>query len=368
MDNHSYKLETVQAIFFILIVMTNKIILNLPKRIIQSTNSGALLNTIYTGVIGLMVCIFICKIISQFPNYDILDISEYLGGKFLKTIIALGFIFLFVLVSAIVVISFSSLLSSIYFKNSPILFVMLFFVIGAAIANRYGFKAIVKTNVIIIPFILISILIMILGISKTFVFERIFPILGKNVETTFLIGTSNIFAYSGFSYLYLIYPFLKKKNDIYKVSILSFLISWIFLFLSIFSLIMALPYVYHSEEINSTYIVSRVVEFGSFLQRLDALFIYIWILSSLSYISISIFFILFILKKLLGLENEKNLSFSLCAMILGLALLPQDFADVAFIENTVFKYHILIFAYGICLSVLILAIIKHKVRKHSDNF
>ena len=128
MDNQSYKLETVQAIFFILIVMINKIILNLPKKIIQSTNSGALLNTIYTGIIGFMICIFISKMLTKFPNYDILDISEYLGGKFLKILVSIAFVALFILVSSSVVISFSSLLNSIYFKNSPLLFIMLFFI------------------------------------------------------------------------------------------------------------------------------------------------------------------------------------------------------------------------------------------------
>lgn len=144
MENN--KITKVEAIFLILIVMVNRIILNLPFSIIQVTKSGSPLNLIYIGVIGLLIVILMNKLFEKFPSSDILDIAEYLGGKILKIIIALIAISFLFLSLYITLAEFSNILEIIYFKRSPKIFILMFFILAGLIANLIRISFNYKNN------------------------------------------------------------------------------------------------------------------------------------------------------------------------------------------------------------------------------
>ena len=74
----STKISNIEAIFFILTIMINHIIMNLPKSILNFSGSSSILNIIMILIITLIIVYFITIVMKKFPNQDILDISEYL--------------------------------------------------------------------------------------------------------------------------------------------------------------------------------------------------------------------------------------------------------------------------------------------------
>lgn len=164
LDNKIGKME---AIYFLLILIINQIILNIPKTIIQETSTGSILNIIEIGIIALIIAMIICKCFKNFQNSDIIDVSEYLGGKFLKTIIGLGYILFFSLVICTIILKFISIIKVIYFPKAPHIYVFLFFFIAIAVANFLGKRSILKTNALIVPVILFSLIIIFFGVSRT---------------------------------------------------------------------------------------------------------------------------------------------------------------------------------------------------------
>ena len=81
------KLENIEAIALIAIIMANKIILNIPKSIILSTGTSAWINVIFISVLAVLLACLISNLFKNFPNADILDVSSYLGKNLLKNII-----------------------------------------------------------------------------------------------------------------------------------------------------------------------------------------------------------------------------------------------------------------------------------------
>ena len=78
------KIGFVEAILFVLVVITNKIILNLPKTIITGCGNSAWINVIYISILAILLTLLIVKLFKKFEGYDIFDVSNYLGGKPLK--------------------------------------------------------------------------------------------------------------------------------------------------------------------------------------------------------------------------------------------------------------------------------------------
>ncbi len=353
------KISKLEAIFLILIVMINKILLNIPKEIIKQSETGSPANIIFTTILTLIITLIICKLFQKFPNEDIIDISQYVGKKPLQIILGTLLLILFTMIITSVIYEFTTLLQIIYFPNTPLPLILLIFLGCMGVANKTGFKSIIKTNSVIIPIILLSLIVIFAGILKNLNFNRLYPILGQNVKTTFLEGSQNIFAYGGLLYLFFIVPFLKNKKDFKKVALISMLVSGLFLLFTVIILLSTFPFIINSEEIMSMYLLTRCIELGKFLQRTDAIFIFLWIISAFSYLSISLMFMSNIFGKLTECKESRNFSYSFLGIFFAIITLLQNQTFFKLLSTTVYKYSILSILL-LCFIILIIGNIKRK--------
>lgn len=63
------KIGNIEAVALILTIMINHIILNLPKNLIHTTSSGAILNVIFISLIALVIVYIICQLLKNFPRF-----------------------------------------------------------------------------------------------------------------------------------------------------------------------------------------------------------------------------------------------------------------------------------------------------------
>lgn len=362
------KIGNIEAIALILAVMINHIILNLPKSIIQSTSSGAIVNVIFITLVAFGIVYLICQLLKNFPGLDIFDIAKFLGGKWLKVVIGILFICYIIFTVSTILRSFSEMLKIIFFPRTPVQVIMLLLLIAIVIVNKLGFRPIARSNLFFMPIVLFSIFFIFIANFGNYTAQRIFPLLGNGMVTTFLSGLSNLFAFGGIAYLYFIPPYLKEQKDYSKIAFSAVGISAIFLLMSVTTLLLIFPLITSSEEILPLYLASRFIEFGRFFQRLDATFVFIWIISMASYLSIAFHFSTSIFKSITNLQSSKWIIGLLASFSFGFALLPENLKQISFLENTVYKYIILILIIGIGLSLLIFANIKYLIVQKKKGF
>lgn len=352
-----------EAISIICIISLSQLILNVPKTIINSCGTGSIVNILYVSLIGLITCIIFSKIIKNFPSDDIIDISEKLGGNMLKFIISLIFIAFFIILILIAISDFSYLLKCVYFQDAPLTFILIFFIIGALFANLSGFNSIKKVCSMIIPILIYSFLIIFFKSTPNIELEDLTPILGYNYKSTFQTGLLNLFFFN-FIILYLfIMPLLKKKNDINKIIFTSFSINVFILILTIISVISIFTNHISSSNINSLYFLTRSVKLSNFIEQVDAIYIFIWTLSILAYISVLLFFIIHILNKLFHFKDQTQLSYSILSIIIGLSLIFVNLSQINFLEETIFRYSSIIITFLISFIILFLGNIKEKHKR-----
>ena len=82
-------LENIEAIAFVVILSINCMILSTSQVLVNTCASSSLLNVLFITIIILIVTFIFCLLSKQFLGKDLLDISEFLGGKPLKIIIGL---------------------------------------------------------------------------------------------------------------------------------------------------------------------------------------------------------------------------------------------------------------------------------------
>ena len=354
------KIGYVEAIALITIVMINKIILNTPKDIIAKTGPSSCLNVLYISAIAIAIVYLIAYLFKKFPGKDILDISEFLGGKPMKVVIGLAYILLLIMLTASIIKNLSETLRTIYFKTSPILFIALFFIVSSTICNRFSIKVIAKANLIISPAIFISIIIILASSIKNFMPERIFPILGYGLNQTFFSGLSNIFSFSGILYLLFLPPLLDKPNKLKSMSVIAIIISSVYLLLSVTCLLLSLSFTMHSDESFSLYVLTRNLDYGRFIQRVDAVFILIWIIAIVSYINIPISLCIYIFKKLTNISDTNSINYSINLLILAISIIPIEYAIFTTLIAKSVQYSFFILFFAISIPILILANLKLK--------
>lgn len=340
-----------EAIFLVLTIMVNHSILNLTKTIISSTNSSALINTIYISILAIILSYILYALLKNFPTFDILDISNFLGGKVLKSIIGILFFSYFIFFTATLLMNFVYCLQIIYYPNTPTFFIILTFLICAFFVCNLKYNALYRSNLLIIPFVVLSIFILFFGNMREFSFENMFPLLGNGINTTFLNGISNLFIFQGLIYILFLPPLLKDYSQLKKISIISILFSAIYLFFNIAIILFLFGPNVTNTLLMPSYSAVRYIEFGTFFQRLDSVFLLTWIISFISYLSISINTCCNILKKTTTIKSVKFSTILVCFFILMVSLVSSSYAVSTFLIDIVYKYA---FFFIIIISIIVL--------------
>ncbi len=361
------KLGNFEAICLIVVLFVNHIVLNLPQMILDNSGTASVLNCIYILALVLIFALLTVKLLKNFLGLDIIDISEYLGGKPLKFLIGILCIGYLIMESAFFTRMFSKNLLLVYFENYPIAFIVFLFLFVAVIANLIGKKSIIKVNTIVVPLAILSIFFTFIFVVDLLRIERSLPILANGASSIFLAGASNVFAFNGLFFLYFISPMLNKKEDTSKVTFASVLICGIFLILAIGLLVFAFSNIYSISRISPIYFIIVNSRLTAFLERPEMIFIFIWALALMSFLSIAVMFCLNIFKKLTNMKEVKSLAPAACSIIFIVALVISDVFTLETFANAFYKYATLILVFGLFTLVLIGANIKKKILNKRES-
>ena len=359
---NNIKLSNLESIGLVLIIIINHVILNFSKSIIANTGSASALNILFLGIILLLFVQFLLFLFKHFSGLDILDVSEFLGGKTLKIITGILFMSYFIVFTSVLLRSFSENLKIIYLDKLPIIVIVLFFIFSITFANKLGIKTIAKVNLLILPVLIFCIIFVLLANSNNYDFHGLFPLLGSGVKQTFIIGLSNMFAFSSISILYFFPPMLEDDKSFRKIARISTILSVVLFFFSIVSFLALFPFIRNSEEIMALYLATRYIEFGRFFQRLDAIFLLVWTVGVISYLCIAVSLAINVFKKISNISDHNGILYCFSGIIYLISLISTNLAQLNYIEINIFKYVVLILLFGYCPLVLIFANIKKRLR------
>lgn len=361
------KITFKEAIMLIVTILVSHTMLSFPRIILERCNSSILINVAYVTSIALLVTLLICKLFKKFPGSDLLDISHYLGGTIFKNIIGIIFISYFIISSSILLRNFCEGLMVLSYPLTNVMYIIALFIVAIVISNRIGFHATIKTNSIILPIMLVSIFFLFLANMENFNIQRIFPLLGNGFYDTFILGLTNLCAFGGISFLYFLPPLLKEPDKFKKISLTAILLSGIYLIICVAIILFAFAFFIKVDEIMPLFSVARYIEFGSFFQRLESIFLLIWVFGFASYISIACKFSMHIFQKITNLKNILPLTTIFGFLIFGIALLPKNYANTIFFESYIYPILVISIIFILGISILLLASYKKRKKEVSQH-
>lgn len=338
-----------------------KLFFTFPGILISTSGNAAWIQIIFVSLISFIMFFLSVFSYKKCDKINILDISEKIGGKYLKY--AMGLLVSVVLFFNIANImrSFPEMTKMVLLPNTPVELIVLILALVIGIAAYAGLESIARIHSIFIPAILIIIILFFILTIPNIKFYNIFPILGKGTYNIFIKGLDGITLFEDILLLNILLPYIENFSIAKKSGYISILISSSVAFLEILLYCLVYPYPASEKFLVPIYQLTRLVGIGDFFQRFEAFFEFIWSFSVFLYLSLYILTICLVLTKSFDLKYEKPIIFPVLAITVMLS-----FSSPAMQEVLIkFRYlSVLIILTAFILPILMPVLYKIKLKKH----
>ncbi len=126
---------------------------------------------------------------------------------------------------------------------------------------------------------------------------------------------------------------------------------------------MTFAFIIQTDEVLSLYLLTRLINFGRFFQRVDAIFIFIWIIALLSFLSLNVFIISHIIKKSIKAKSSKGFIYPISTLLFALSLSFKDMTIIKFVTRNIYKIYNFVLIFIISFLILLFAYIKKRKKQ-----
>lgn len=316
--------------------------------VIRIARVDAYMSPIIAGILGIIVLKLFMYIFDYLPDKNLPAKNKVLFGKFLGTIVNYIICLLFLMIGVVLIYNVSNFAISQFLSETPLIIFMILLGIVLIYNVSLGIENISRVGILFFGIICLFTIISSLGILPTVEMGNIKPMLEYGVEKP-LIGGIFLFVVNIvpiFALLIVEKDMLIDNKKTSKYLGIFYFIAILFVFMAVFFTISSLGIYLSLEYQYAEYTVLKKISMLNFIDRIEN-FIYIkWILSSVMFLSIILYYISNSINK-----NSKKL---VPTIILGIVIYVSLYL---FKNNTVFyNFTSDIFPY-ICLGLFLIVII-----------
>jgi len=356
-----------ESVCLLLNLICPKLLIFFKRMLVEDAGNAGWILTIYISLIAFAFFVIISRLYNKFEGVDIIDVAEIAGGKVLKiaTGIIISVVLLFLTVN--VLREFSEENKVISLTLSPLSYIMVFFMAGMVIGSYFGIEAIVRYSAIIVPVIAFCYILILLGTIPAIDINNIFPILGNGADDIFLKGFLRVSVFGELLILFLLPPFIggNKKMKIIGYSTLA--LSSFFLISGSLMYVLAFPYPVVLEPFLPVYEMARIINLGRFFQRIEAIFVLIWDMSALLYLTSSFYFTVYSFSRAAGVKYMRPLLLPFAIIVFSMAFMPQNLITVIQIETGIINKFLWLVSFIFPALILIVANIRKRIRRTAND-
>ena len=364
------RISSRQGSMLLISAIIGSIFLFLPRFALEITKTDSGIALTGALIISLAYLFILFKLLFSFPEENIFQISQKVMGKYLGSLVNLLLIAGTLAYAATVVRSMGEFFITLILPETPLSVFIVAMLFLAALAAGSGIEAIARLNEFWLPIILFSFILIFLGALPEFELFRLRPLFSKADIPDILLGTLDFTnTYIQFGILIFIFPYIKDKDLIKRNSVISIIITWLFLVttvmvtIGVFGKDLTRYYVWPTLEL------ARNISVAHFFERMEALFVVIWLLLAFIKISIWVYAGSLGLRQTFNLKRQTWVPFVAVVAVYYLSFIPDNMPEVLYwIKLWEINGLGLVFGVAIPMSLFLVAKIRGKgVRKNAKK-
>lgn len=352
-----------EAVFLLTNIICTKLFLFYPRMTVDDAGTAGWIMTVFVSLLAFILFSILIKLFKKFEGKDILDIAALAGGKPLKILAGLFMAGMSLFTITIGIRDFSEDMKVISLPTSPLSFVMISFIIGMVVGSFFGLEAILRINAIVIPAVSVGYIVILMGVIPNMDMDNLFPILGTGVKDIFGKGLFRVSVFFEILTIFIITPFLGESKKVRSTGYIALGISSLFLIMGSLSYILTFSYPVSKELFLPIYHMARLINIGRFFQRIEALFVFIWAMAALLYMTSIFYLMLYIIAKTAGLKYLRPLILPFAVIVFSAGFIPQSLNSIIHITTEIIYKFIGVSGFLFYILVLGIANLRQKSKK-----
>lgn len=349
-----------EALSLTVIAIITKIFYISPRVIINTLGTAAWQGTLISCVTCLIFFVLLYNLMKRFPQLDLYQIFEAVAGKILGKILILVFSIYILYYSSVNIREFITILKTYSMPLTPPSFLIIAF-LAVVVAFAYvGLEGIARVSCVYFYIILGGILLIILLAIPSYDLDYLYPIWGNGIFLTIKTGIARVGAYDEVVFLAIIIRSIHGLDNFKKAGFLSIIVSGVVFGIVLAATLAAFQYHVGSESLSGMYHLSRVIYFSRFFQRVESIFMFIWVISSVISISFAFYLALSSYCRVFDISNHRPLLLPFAILTFALTFLSQNVAQLTEIHVKFIRVYSSAIMIGIPMIILAMAVIRRK--------
>lgn len=338
--------------------------LSYPRYVSESGLEAAWMEPIGSAVLSLVLFLVVEKLLSRFfPGMDIVEVVKEKFGSFLATLVGIVFALYFVANTASVMRQFVENVVSTVLPTTPILVIGIFFIATVGYFAYTGLEGICRTAYLFLPVLVIGIIGLCLLTMNQWHRELLFPIWGSGIPAVLMGSFRYASIFTNVLLLCVIYPHAHDARAFRKIGVWSILIST--------TLLVAFLLVYHmvfgaiesGKSTFSLYQLARLIYLGSFLQRLESVFVFLWVISAVIKMAAMVWSAAYLLSSAFTWPTFRPAVPGISTLCFALGMWPRNLVDVIDFDQKYLMSWGWTVVFGLPVSIVVLGALMHKLRR-----
>lgn len=349
-------------LLFVLIMSTS--ILFVPGITAERAKQSAWIASMFASLAGFLSLWMISKLSRRFPGRTLPQYTEILLGKALGKMMGGAYVLFFLVVNILVIREFSDFLTNTLMPATPsLVFSALIVLIGAYAASK-GIEVIARMAQFVFPLFILS-LVVILGLAAPRMdFGKLKPFLEGGVLPVVWGSVVPASWYGEIVALVILMPMVNKPREIKRKGAIALLAAAFFLSADTLITLAIFGPNLSGDLLFPFWYLSRFIEFGDFLQRMETLIILLWVTGIVIKVDVLYYLICFTTAQVLNLKGYKPVVYpALVIQVLAATFMFRNTPELSKFLSRNWPPFGLIFEVGLPLLLLAVAVIRGKEAK-----
>lgn len=352
MGNSSGRMGIAEGIGLTSIMTLPQVFLATPATMIQEAGSLAWAAPLIGGFAALLMICLLSHVFIRHPG-DLLSVTEKLLGKLIAYLVG-AFCFVMLLAFSVVwtrEFAEDTMLTALQSAEFDIITTC--FVVSAGVIMFAGIESICRAVYIILPFIILSLLFLLVVLIPVYKLDYLFPWQGNGLSFLIKPALTEIGMGGTIFVLPLLLESFQNTRTIKAAVVFGYGLTSIIRSVSMAAFMMAFSVAVAMEKAMPFYEMARLIYLNRYLQRFESLFIIIWVITGVFAIALSLYGAMAIGAKIFKLPSIKPLIWPMVIIVAQAAALPPDTHSILTLEATLYPY---VFAPGVIIITTMLFI------------
>ncbi|MDQ6420225.1 endospore germination permease [Paenibacillus sp. LHD-117] len=331
-------------------------ILIIPSYLTVAAKQDAWIAAILTVGAALAIIPLYNALGRRFPDKTFAEYTEEILGRWIgKAVSFLFFIGFPFLIAALTLRGIGDFMTTQVIPETPIQAVHILFMAVVVMGARLGLEPLVRAAEIFFPWIMLLFALLVVFISPQIKLDNLLPIMEGGIKPIVMASIPFFsFPFLDLAMLLMIYPYVNQTEKAGKAMFIGVLIGGIILCVITALSILVLGADQTARNTFPSYVITKNISIGDFLERIEAIMAIIWFITSYFRLALLFYITALGLTQCLNLRDYKVITLPLAMIVLVFSITAAPHS--IYLMNFIPVGGVYAPTYGLLLPILLLSV------------